>query len=83
MTAFDNITKAKAIWGLSLPNVACPDDATLHQWLVMFGLEDYETACGRMSNTQRRGWTKSPRQFWGDVKTALYRLRDARRKVIA
>lgn len=83
MTAFDNITKAKAIWGLSLPNVPCPDDATLHQWLVMFTLEDYETACSRLSGIQRRGWSRSPKKFWTDVKTALYRLRDARRKVVA
>lgn len=83
MTAFDNISKAKAIWGLSLPNVPCPDDATLYQWLTMFGLEDYELACSRLRANQRRGWTRSPKQFWTDVKAFMYGLREARRKVVA
>jgi hypothetical protein len=48
MTAFDNITKAKTIWGLVLPEVPPPSDANIYRWLLHFTLEEFEKAVPRV-----------------------------------
>jgi hypothetical protein len=45
MTAYDNISKARAIWELVLPaNTQPPEDRTFHRWLLGFTIEEIEKA---------------------------------------
>lgn len=44
MSAYDNITKAKAIWTLVLPEVVMPPDVTFFRWLRCTSLDTFEHA---------------------------------------